>query len=175
MDLHRTLHSPHNCTILDESDCEPDEKFARILMRRYQGSLPDHQPGHATFQGGLVLYMATLIESLVYSLLAHSRMCDISDIANGVGYAIKSLHLNNLVESSQNGDSSSLRGKLSRYIGRVSATEESRSEDFSVFSTTAFSDEALAKVEGGTHSIIMYSVDLLTCLPTYQRSCYWIY
>jgi len=146
LDLHRTIHSSHNCNILDAADHESNAAFVGILM-----SLYGPRTGGVVFQGGLVLYMATAVESLVYTILSRARQCNNSNITAGVDSAISSLYL--LVGGRPSyGDS--LKPHLSKHIERISAeTENPRSRLWPVHSTEPFPDEALDKINSGTYSI----------------------
>ncbi len=163
LDLHRTLHSPHNCTILDANEPESNAEFVRILMSRYQHYCGSNQRAISTFQGGLVLYMATAVESLVYMILSHSKKCGAPSIDSSVDYAIKSLYLSSFV-SNTGDDYANLCSLLTKYIQRMSELEVHRSEDFPVNFTTPFSNEVFEKLSKGNYSYTYTSARHITLL-----------
>ncbi len=144
-DLHRTLHAPHNCTILDIDDLAASKSFLTLLQSCTDDLYPrETNRLRVAFQGGVILYLATAVESLVYLIVSNSKKYG-SDVAVGVDHALLALCMNGYQTEVEKEKLEVLRPLLAKYIQRIS-TQDTRSTTIVVTSAEPFPDQAIDKI-----------------------------
>ncbi len=126
LDLHRTLHSRHDSAILDANDQESNTAFVELLMSLCK----NNSLSRLIFQGGLVLYLATIIESIVYLLLLHTHNIQ-DETQHGIEHAMNSLFLAHL-KNNRGENVDKLRPFIAKCVQRIAETPFPRTTTLSI-------------------------------------------